>query len=205
MNTSDLVPVFSGEIDGQPAQLVNARDLHQFLESHREYTAWIKDRIEQYGFKEGEDFLTKLSKSQGRPRTDYHVTLDTAKELAMVERNEKGRQARRYFIECERRAQESGGYPPELEVALSRRLHRMTLDHHERARALLTGRIRDYRNLGYSDAEIAARFDREPLDKLGLVRTEDLNPVLGRLGDLFNLINELADPGPAPRLKRPTH
>lgn len=82
---------------------VNARELHEFLESRQEFATWIKNRIEQYGFIDGQDFLTSLSKSSGgRPSTEYHISIDMAKELSMVERNEKGKQARQYFIECER-------------------------------------------------------------------------------------------------------
>lgn len=107
MTTTDLVPVFTGTIQNQSVQLCNARDLYKFLGSGREFATWIKTRIEQYSFIDGEDFLTILSKTSkgtkgGRPTTDYHLTLDMAKELAMVENNEKGRQIRRYFISLER-------------------------------------------------------------------------------------------------------
>lgn len=103
----DLIPVFSGEIAGQSVQLVDARLLHQFLESLQDFTNWIKNRIADYGFLEGQDYSIILSNRSdgkaGKRRTDYHLTLDMAKELSMVERNEKGRQARRYFIDCEKR------------------------------------------------------------------------------------------------------
>ena len=64
----------------------------------------MKERIEEYGFEEGKDFSPISGKSTGgRPSKDYRISLDMAKELAMVERNEKGRIIRRYFIECEKR------------------------------------------------------------------------------------------------------
>ncbi len=86
-------------------QTVNARDLHGFLESKQNFADWIKSRVADYGFSEGQDFIIILGKSTGgRPSKDYHISLDMAKELSMVERNEKGKQARQYFIECERRA-----------------------------------------------------------------------------------------------------
>lgn len=107
MTNTSLVPVFTGTINNQSVQLCNARDLHHFLESHRQFANWIKERIEQYGFTEGEDYLTDLlNRSDGKPgkrRTEYHLTLDMAKELAMVENNDKGRQIRRYFISLERK------------------------------------------------------------------------------------------------------
>lgn len=107
-STSEMIPVFSAEGD-KPT--VNARDLHEFLEVGKDFSTWIKNRIRQYGFIEDEDYLlTKTGEqlaSGTKYRTDYYISLDMAKELAMVERNEKGRMARRYFIECEERLHES--------------------------------------------------------------------------------------------------
>jgi anti-repressor protein len=90
---------------------VDARQLHAFLESKKDFSTWIKDRIEQYGFIEGEDFISNLlpnfgGKGQGRPTKEYYLTIDVAKEISMVERNAKGKQARQYFIECERKTKE---------------------------------------------------------------------------------------------------
>lgn len=96
-----LIPVYENE---RQEKLVDGRELHEFLESKQEFTSWVKNRIEKYGFIEGEDFLIILSKTDnGRPRTDYILKLDCAKEIAMVENNEKGRQVRRYFIEVEQK------------------------------------------------------------------------------------------------------
>lgn len=107
---SSNVALFDIETRNLPAgqvQTVNARDLHRYLEVGKMFAHWIKDRIKQYGFVEGADYVvfaeTGKNLQGGRPATEYHVSLDMAKELAMVERNERGRQARRYFIECERR------------------------------------------------------------------------------------------------------
>ncbi|HGU5331218.1 TPA: antA/AntB antirepressor family protein, partial [Escherichia coli O146] len=105
MNTQ-LIPVFEGTISNEPTLLVNARDLHGFLEVGKDFSNWIRVRLNEYGFVENLDYILfspNLAKTPGRRRKDYHLTLDTAKELAMVERNEKGRQIRRYFIECERK------------------------------------------------------------------------------------------------------
>lgn len=103
---SQLVPVFNGTISNESALLCNARDLHKFLEVGRDFSNWIRERISEYGFIANLDyteFSPNSAKTGGRRRKEYHLTLDTAKELAMVERNEKGRQVRRYFIECEKR------------------------------------------------------------------------------------------------------
>ena len=104
MTNSNLIPVFNGLIQNQPVQLCNARDLHSFLEVGKVFGAWIQDRINEYGFIQDEDYLVITERTNGRPRKEYHITLDMGKELGMVERNERGRQIRKYFIECERRA-----------------------------------------------------------------------------------------------------
>ncbi|EJC5704861.1 antA/AntB antirepressor family protein [Escherichia coli] len=104
--TSQLIPVFEGTISNEPTLLVNARDLHGFLEVGKDFSNWIRAKLNEYGFVENLDYILfspNLAKTPGRRRKDYHLTLDTAKELAMVERNEKGRQIRRYFIECEKK------------------------------------------------------------------------------------------------------
>lgn len=84
-------------------KLVDARELHEFLEVGDRFDQWIQRRIEKYGFVENLDFCTILCKTEGRPRTDYILKLDMAKEIAMVENNAKGRVARRYFIEVEKK------------------------------------------------------------------------------------------------------
>ncbi len=104
--TSQLIPVFEGTISNEPTLLVNARDLHGFLEVGKDFSNWIRAKLNEYGFVENLDYILfspNLAKTPSRRRKDYHLTLDTAKELAMVERNEKGRQIRRYFIECEKK------------------------------------------------------------------------------------------------------
>lgn len=108
-----LIPVFAGELAGIPVQLVDARLLHRFLQVGKRYASWIVERIAEYGFVQDQDFLisqnreTKPGRGGDRRSKDYHITLDMAKELAMVERNDKGREARRYFIECERQLRNS--------------------------------------------------------------------------------------------------
>lgn len=103
------ITIIDTEINGDTIRTVNARDLHAFLEVGKDFSTWIKARIEQYGFTEGRDHVCIAPQNGGAKRgghnaLDYHISLDMAKELSMVERNEKGKQARQYFIECERRA-----------------------------------------------------------------------------------------------------
>lgn len=111
MTDSPLIPVFTGILQNDSVQLCNARDLHTYLQIGKDFSTWIKARIHQYGFSEGEDYKNFDSPNLGNQKSkrggdrrsiEYHLTLDMAKELAMVENNEQGKAARRYFIELER-------------------------------------------------------------------------------------------------------
>ncbi|TDX21636.1 anti-repressor protein [Modicisalibacter xianhensis] len=86
---------------------VNARDVHAELQVGKDFSTWIRDRIDEYGFVENQDFViipqNRGKIGRGRPRKEYAVTIDMAKELGMVERSERGRMVRRYFIECEKK------------------------------------------------------------------------------------------------------
>ena len=83
--------------------VISARDLHSYLDSKTKFAQWIK-RMFEYGFASGTDFIPLLGKSSGgRPEDDFALTIDCAKEIAMLQRSEKGKQARQYFIECEKK------------------------------------------------------------------------------------------------------
>ena len=110
---NEIVKVEQEKIGGAVVQTVNARDLHEFLESGKDFSSWIKERIKKYGFIEGEDFTTcspiqGSKKHGGNNIVEYHISIDMAKELSMVENNEQGRKARRYFIDCEKKLRTSG-------------------------------------------------------------------------------------------------
>ena len=95
------------EHDGKKA--VSARELHAFLESKRQFADWIKDRIRQYNFVENQDYVTasqiyETVNGGHSTRKEYALTVNMAKELSMVEGNEKGKQARQYFIAREEQA-----------------------------------------------------------------------------------------------------
>lgn len=120
-----LVRVFDGFIGGEPAQVCDGRELHAFLKAGWQFSDWIKKRIEQYGFELNQDFTCVSVKAETHRKdgqrgitkvTEYHLTLDMAKELSMVENNEQGRMARRYFIEMERRAQAQPRLPSDEPV-----------------------------------------------------------------------------------------
>ncbi len=97
------IQIYNDKTIGAEINSANAREIFQFLNSEQEYANWIKNRISHYNFIENQDYIIEIVYTKGRPRKEYYVTLDMAKELCMVENNEKGRQARRYFIECEKR------------------------------------------------------------------------------------------------------
>lgn len=100
----EIIPLTVGVIDGKAAMVTDARNLHKFLGNRELFANWIKQRIEQYGFIKHVDYETYLESSKkGRPRTEYRISSDMAKELSMVERTERGKEARQYFIECEER------------------------------------------------------------------------------------------------------
>jgi len=95
------------KINNESKFAVSARELHEFLESKQEFANWIKGKIKDFEFINDMDFMIILSKSSGgRPSKEYFITLDMAKELSMLERNERGKQARRYFIACEKKLKE---------------------------------------------------------------------------------------------------
>ncbi|GBK95786.1 antA/AntB antirepressor family protein [Haemophilus influenzae] len=81
MTHLNLIPVFNGLIQNQPVRLCNARELHAFLEIQTRYNDWIKNRINEYGFIQDEDYLVITERTNGRPRKEYHITLDMGKEL----------------------------------------------------------------------------------------------------------------------------
>ena len=96
--TNAIAPIFDNE-NGEVR--ISGRQLHMFLEVSTPYTMWF-DRMKEYGFVEGADFFTKMLESTGgRPSTDHLMTLSMAKELAMLQRTDKGKEARLYFIRIE--------------------------------------------------------------------------------------------------------
>ena len=107
-----LVPTFRATIGGIEQTCVDARTLHAYLQNGDLYANWINARLQKYRFEEGADYepiaLEKTkAKNPGRGghnKKDYRLTLDMAKELSMVENNDRGREARRYFIAMERKA-----------------------------------------------------------------------------------------------------
>lgn len=104
---NDLIKI---EKNKEGVETINARDLYEFLEVKSDFKNWIKNYIKDFDFKENQDFISfgkNLPKPKGgRPSKEYHISINMAKELSMLQRTEKGKQAREYFIACENKLKE---------------------------------------------------------------------------------------------------
>lgn len=188
---------------------VNARELHQFLESKYQFANWIQERITKYGFVENQDyevFKENLKNSNGgRPQIEYALSVDMAKELSMVENNEKGRIARKYFIECEKIAREGMVASYQIEDPIKRAERWIEEQKEKKAieaknqemqpkaqyfdelveRSLLTGFRDTAKELGLKQSE----FIKILIDKGYIYRTPkgELRPIAKYTNDLFEL------------------
>lgn len=116
---NELVPVYetnTGE------KVVCGTELHEVLSVKSNYRDWIKNRLNDCEAVENEDFqsFAKNLAKGGRPQNEHIIKLDTAKEMAMLERNDKGKQVRRYFIEVEKRYKTSvDQLSPQLQLLIN--------------------------------------------------------------------------------------
>ncbi|MBJ8421911.1 antA/AntB antirepressor family protein [Acinetobacter bereziniae] len=98
-------PFIEIKLNGKNQFGVNARDLHKMLEVKTDFSDWIKRRIKQCGFEENFDFIKLLKKEElsktGQWITEYIISVDMTKHLGMMERNAKGHEIRKYYIEQE--------------------------------------------------------------------------------------------------------
>lgn len=146
--------------EARGAYWVDARLLHVALGSGTRFSDWIARRLADTLASEGEDFYSELSKTPetGRPATQYHLSVDLAKEVAMLDRTERGKAIRRYFIAAERVLRE-GGPAPVLQPVLP-------TDPIELLELSLQG-IRQTRqevqSLRVTTAAIEARLDNTPI------------------------------------------
>jgi phage anti-repressor protein len=108
---AELIVITERAVGSIPHQTANARDIHAFLGVKARFNDWILRRIEQYGFTQDIDFTcySNLSSGNVNPPIEYYVTIAMGKELAMVERTKKGKEARQYFLACEKALQEKTG------------------------------------------------------------------------------------------------
>ncbi|WP_347962656.1 ORF6C domain-containing protein [Lactococcus formosensis] len=99
--------------------VVSGRELHEFLEVESNYTTWF-NRMTEYGFTEEIDFIPILEKSSGgRPSQDHALKLDMAKEISMIQRTAKGKEARQYFIQVEKEYKQQQQVPLTLDQQIA--------------------------------------------------------------------------------------
>ena len=110
--TNEVIPIYNNNNQ----RMVNARELHEFLGVGKDFSSWIKDRINKYQFSENLDYMVFTKSGEnlkgGRPSKEYYLTIDTAKEISMVENNEKGRYIRKYFIQIENEHRQQNNLQP---------------------------------------------------------------------------------------------
>ena len=127
--------------DGQ--QLVSGRELHKFLEIKTPYTQWF-ERMVEYGFVENTDFILVSQKSESSNITgvkvvqDHLMTLNMAKEISMLQRNEKGKQARQYFIKCE-----EAWNSPEMILARANQIQSHMIEDYTKKIELLENKVKE--------------------------------------------------------------
>lgn len=109
-NNQELVTITVKNIGVDNIQTVNARDLYKTLEIGKDFSNWIKDQIDRARLIEERDYIISVNQSAqkgglpsgGKPRTEYHLSIDSAKHIAMMSGTDKGFEVRNYFLECER-------------------------------------------------------------------------------------------------------
>ena len=186
---SELVPVGSTAIGGATIRTIRARDVHAYLQVGKDLSTWIKDRIAKFGFVEGVDYVTYedlsspnlgSAKSRAQVTVEYALTLDMGKELGMVDRSDRGREIRRYFLACERR---SLAQPAALNLSDPVVLLRLLTEQAQ-------GRIADQRRA--VEAEAAKQVVQSRLDLLegsdGSMCLRDAAKILGfpKCDDIFH-------------------
>lgn len=103
----ELIKIQQVNLNGEAINSVHARELHEKLEVGRDFSNWIKQRLEETQAVENKDFtvFAKFGENSlgGRPSNEYLISLDTAKHIAMLEKSEIGRKIRQYFIDVEKK------------------------------------------------------------------------------------------------------
>lgn len=200
--SAELIPI--REYDGK--QAVSGRELHEFLGLGRDYTNWFKQMV-GYGFTAGQDFTPIVAESTGgRPSIDHAVSIDMAKHIGMVQRTERGRQIRDYFIEVEKRSRGIAApdiSTPEGVLALAQTLTRtaeeLVVAKHEVAELTpLAAQARTH-NLGKGDVnrqDFAREIVKWALSEGFQVKQPQVMEFIGRKLDLF-VVGRRSDRGDA--------
>lgn len=181
--------------DHNGQSVASARELHTFLEVETRFDMWIK-RMLDYGFSENSDFqrLHKIVQTpnggQKEVLADYALTLDTAKEISMLQRSEKGKQARQYFIDCERKMRNPLENVSKLDIA------KMLVESEERKLMLEQENERKSKEIEYHVKTIqqqapTVQYATTVLDSLDLIATNVIAKEMGMSAISFNkMLNE---------------
>ena len=202
-NERQLVSINIKEENGK--QTVSARELHEKLGIETQFTHWF-ERMLKYGFEENVDYIALSQErltAQGNKSTysEYHISIDMAKEICMIQRSDKGRMFRQYFIECERRLIETNKkampqtYIEAVENLLNELKKNQALE--EQGKLLLeqkqaaeaeTERIyqvnKNFHNHLYTATDLAKMLGTSP-NKIGKIANEHhlkQDPIYGKLG-----------------------
>lgn len=202
-NERQLVSINIREENGK--QTVSARELHDKLEVTERFSSWF-DRMLKYGFEENVDFtsvksFTVVNNGAQKPIDEYYISIDMAKEICMIQRSDKGRMFRQYFIECERRLIETNKkampqtYIEAVENLLNELKKNQALE--EKGKLLLeqkeaaekeTERIyqvnKNFHNHLYTATDLAKMLGTNP-NKIGRIANEQglkQEPIYGKLG-----------------------
>ena len=176
---NQLIAIQTSNISNEVKQTVNARDLHAFLEVATEFRHWMKRRIDDFGFVENQDFTTTVKNDRS---IDYHLTLDMAKELSMVERNDKGKQARQYFIECEKKSSQLPTDPILAQLQILTAMRQDVISHDQRL-AILEAKTTT-RDESYFTAAGFCNLKGIKLDRAGMA-------MIGKMASSFSRDNNL--------------
>ena len=145
--SKELIKIEKQTIGNDEINSVDARELWRFLKSKQHYSDWIKKRIKEYNFVQGIDFITNQNKMFSPPRKEYTISVDMAKELSMVEKNQKGKEARQYFIQCEKESRSPLNYIDALkqliiaeeQKLIAEKLHKETVKELEYKEEVISG------------------------------------------------------------------
>lgn len=163
---------------------VSARDLHEGLEIGTRFNDWFP-RMAEYGFSEGKDFYSKMSKTSdagGRPSVDYEISVDMAKQICMIQRSEKGRQYRQYFLDLEK-----AWNTPEQVMARALKMAGKTIDSLKDRCKFLGGQVVEQQKLIEEMTPKANYVDRI-LESKSLVATTQIAKDYGMSAIRFNQI-----------------
>jgi len=169
-------------------QIVSGRELYKFLEVTERYSNWFK-RMLQYGFVENVDYLgCKVFNTQAKQDLQEHILkISMAKEIAMLQRNEKGKQARLYFIKCEEE------YKKQKQVTFSRKdllMLNVIKANSENERMVA---LNNYELEYVKPLEIEAKYTKEVLKSDSLLTVSQIAKDLGLSAIKLNKLLESLD------------